>query len=376
MAKRANSEGSVYQVKGGPKAGRWVGAVTLAGGRRRVAYGSTRTEAARKLTAMMREHDLGTLAKGARTRVGPFLREWLAGIEGKVRPSTHTRYRQIVENDLMPLLGGLSLERLTPADVETAMRKRSEQVSSRTVHHMRAVLRTALNSALSQQLVGRNSAALAKPPRVPYRPVEPLDPDQARRLLAAARGQRLEALYAVALSLGLRQGEILGLRWEDVDLRGGVLHVRHALQRVDRTLKLVEVKTRGSHRTLNLPDFLSDALQAHRQRQKEEADAAAYWEDHGFVFTALDGSPLDGDRCRRDFVQLLAKAELRPMRFYDLRHSCSSLLLAQGVPLRSIMELLGHSSITLTANTYSHLLPAMRKETAAAWDRFSADFTR
>ena len=127
MAKRANSEGSVYQVKAGPRAGRWVAAVTLAGGRRRVAYGETRAEVGRKLTAMLRQHDLGTLSKGARSRVGPFLREWLAGIEGKVRPSTYTRYRQIIENDLVPLLGGLALDRLTPTDVETAMRKRSEQ---------------------------------------------------------------------------------------------------------------------------------------------------------------------------------------------------------------------------------------------------------
>ncbi|MGH7876608.1 MAG: tyrosine-type recombinase/integrase, partial [Candidatus Dormibacteraceae bacterium] len=283
--------------------------------------------------------------------------------------------RQIVTNDLIPILGKIRLERLSAGEVEYLLRaKRQAGQSPRTVFHLRAVLRSALNHARRQELIFKNVAELAQPPRVPHRPVKPLDPEQAGRLLEAAKGDRLSALYSVALALGLRQGEILGLRRDEVDLTAGTMHVVHGLQRIGGEMRLVEVKTRGSHRTLHLPESILGELREHRQRQNEERLAARYWEDSGLVFTTEYGAPLDGDRMRRHFLQLLEKAGLPRMRFYDLRHSCASLLLAQGVPLRSIMELLGHSSIALTANTYTHLLPALQKETAQAWDTLSVGF--
>jgi len=191
--------------------------------------------------------------------------------------------------------------------------------------------------------------------------------------VAAAAGGSAVGVAANDAAL-LNEAEVEDLAGEAVDLTSATMHVIHELQRIGGELRLVEVKTRGSHRMLHLPGSILAELREHRQRQIKEQLAAGYWEESGFVFTTGHGLPLDGDRLRRHFLVPLAKAGLRHMRFYDLRRSCASLLLAQGVPLRSIMELLGHSSIALTANTYTHLLPALQKETAQAWDRLAAGF--
>ena len=375
VSRRGNGEGSVFQIKSGRKEGLWAGALSLPGGRRKILYGKTREEAGRKLTAMLREHHLGVLPKAGNLSVREYLSSWLEAKEDTVRPSTFQRYRQIVVNDLIPILGKIRLERLSAAEVEYLLRaKRAAGQSPRTVFHLRAVLRTALNHARRQELIFKNAAELAQPPRVPHTPVKPLDPEQAGKLLEAVSGDRLSALYSVALALGLRQGEILGLKWEAVDLAAGTMHVVHGLQRIGGELRLVEVKTRGSHRTLHLPASILAELRDHRQRQIKEQLAAEYWEESGFVFTTEHGSPIESYWLRRHFVKVLEKAGLAHMRFYDLRHSCASLLLAQGIPLRSIMELLGHSSLSLTANTYTHLLPALQRETAQAWDRLAAGF--
>jgi integrase len=186
-----------------------------------------------------------------------------------------------------------------------------------------------------------------------------LSPDQARELLEAVAGSPIETLVRVALSLGLRQGEALGLRWLDVDLEARQLHVRHALQRVAGELILVEPKSRSSRRSLPLPEALVVALREHKDRQP--GLPAAY------LFTTVGGQPLDGVSVTKRFQKLLRDAGLPRMRFHNLRHSCASLLLAQGVSPRQVMEVLGHSQISLTLNTYAHILPS--RETADVMDR-------
>lgn len=206
--------------------------------------------------------------------------------------------------------------------------------------------------------------------RVPRYELTPLDPAQARRLLDVIRGDRLEALYTVALAVGLRQGEALGLRWEDVDLDAGMMNVRHALQRVDGRLVLVEPKSHTSRRTIALPAGTVAALREHRRRQLEERVLAGRrWQDQDLTFTTTIGTPLDGTAVTKRFQRLLAYAGLPRQRFHDLRHACASLLLAQGVHPRVVMEVLGHSQISLTMNTYSHVIPALQREAA---DRMEA----
>ena len=241
----------------------------------------------------------------------------------------------------------------------------SIRLSPRSVQYMHSVLSRALNRAVKWDLVPRNVCKLVSPPRVPRHPVEPLSPEEARRLLTAINGDRNEALYSVAMALGLRKGEALGLRWSDIDLEAETLHVRHALQRLKGKRELVEPKSERSRRTLPLPAFAVKVLRAHRAHQMQERLlAGSRWQEGGYVFTSTIGTPMDERNVSRLFKVALAKAGIAPKRFHDLRHTAASLLLAQGVHPRTVMETLGHSQISLTLNTYSHVLPSVLREAA------------
>jgi integrase len=249
--------------------------------------------------------------------------------------------------------------------------KAAAGLAPRTVGYLRGVLRQALGFAERMDLVGRNVARLARPPRVPRRQVNPLTIDQARTFRAAIAGDRLEALYLVAVGCGLRQGEILGLRWGDVDLEGRTLSVRNALARVDGELRLVEPKSATSRRIIPMPAFVAEALAAHRVRKATEALPRRPLPPDPFadlVFTTTLGTPLDGISVTRRFQRVLKAAGLPRQRFHDLRHAAASYMLAAGVPARVVMETLGHSEISLTLNTYSHVLPGLGRDAADRMD--------
>ena len=183
--------------------------------------------------------------------------------------------------------------------------------------------------------------------------------------VTAVKGDRLEALFVLTVALGLRQGEALGLGWDALNFESGTLAVRRTLQRVDGKLTFVEPKTSRSRRTLHVPQFALAALRAHQMVQDQErAVAGSKWSEHGLVFTSSIGTPLDGPNVTHRLQRLLAAAELPRMRFHDLRHACASLLLFKGVHPRLVMETLGHSQISLTMNTYSHVVPALQREVA------------
>jgi integrase len=305
--------------------------------------------------------------------IGDFLAGWLTDVVRlTVRPRTYDSYRQVVRLHLAPGLGHITLAALSPADVQAFLNAKSaSRLSPRTVAYQRGVLRGALGHAERMGLVSRNVARLALPPRIPRRRVSPLTVEQARTFLGAINGDRLEALYLVALGVGLRQGEILGLRWPDVDFPAGTLTVRHALARIDRQLVLVEPKSATSRRVVPLPGFVLAALAAHRVAQAQEPQPLRPASPHEFaelVFTTTFGTPLDGITITRRFQRMLLEAGLPRQRFHDLRHACASLLLAQGVPARVVMETLGHSEVSLTLNTYSHVLPSLGREAAERMD--------
>jgi integrase len=275
-------------------------------------------------------------------------------------------------------------------------------LSPQTVSQIRAVLRAALSEAEREELVYRNVARIAKLPS----PVEPyegrfLTLDEGRRFLAAADDDRLAALYRVVLPIGLREGEALALRWEDIDFEARTIHVVHTLQRVprkDRThraegegLVLLPTKTRRSKQKLPLPEICVRALRAHRARQLEERIAAGpRWKETGFVFTTKTGLPLHGrDVLENSFHPVCDRAGIpystrarqrgpvgeRGLRFYDLRHSCASLLIAQGVPLRIVQDILRHTNIRTTADRYTHLVPQAVSEALAVMDRAFLEVT-
>jgi integrase len=231
-----------------------------------------------------------------------------------------------------------------------------------------------LEQAYKWNLVARTVAKLVDPPRSKHTEIKPWTSDQARAFLDTVKGHRLEAFYSVALALGLRRGEALALRWEDVDLDKGTLIVRGALQRVGGKLQLMETKTDRSRRTIRLPKIAVAALKAHRVRQLEERLlAGTRWRETEMIFTSTIGTLLEPRNINRQFEGLVEKAGLPHIRFHDLRHTCATLLLVQGVPPRVVMDLLGHSKIGVTMDTYSHVLPELQSEAADRMDELLAN---
>jgi integrase len=339
---------------------------------RKSLYGKTRREVQQKLVVAQRDLQRGITPTDDRLTTGQFLDRWLEDVaKATVRPRTYVSYEQTVRLHLKPTLGRIVLSRLRPQQVQALLNaKLASGLSPRSVGIVHAVLRTALNQGVQWDMVPRNVAALVQPPRVTRAEISPLTPEQARDFLDAVRGDRLEALYSVGLALGLRQGEILGLRWADVDLEGGTIRVTQALQRVNGRLDFVEPKSLSSRRTIPMPATVARALRAHRPWQLEERLAAgARWRESDLVFTTSLGTPLDSRNITRRFQVALERAGLPRLRFHDLRHTAASLMLAQGVPARVVMETLGHSQISLTMNTYSHVVPALQREAA---DRMEA----
>lgn len=321
---------------------------------------------------MLREQQQGLPVAVARQTLAQFLDHWLSDtIAPNRRAKTYRSYEQIARCHLVPDLGKVQLAQLEPQQVQALLkRKQAEGLSPRTVAYVRAVLRQALNQALRWGLVARNVAMLVEPPRVERFAIRPLSSSEATKLLETVRGDRLEALYRVALSLGLRQGEALGLRWQDIDLDARTLRVAVAPQAANGALTLVEPKTENARRTLSLPLALVTALKAHRAGQAaERLKLGASWQDHGLVFCTRSGTPIHPRNLIRAFQTVRERAGLPPMRFHDLRHSCLSLLAAQGIPARVAMAIAGHSDIRLTQNVYTHVYDEAKRQAADAMDR-------
>ncbi len=369
--RRGNGEGSFYKRKNGT----WAAAMSLPDGRRKFYYGNTRDEVRRKLAAAVHAQDTGAFTDARGVTVGGFLDQWLADVvKPSVRQWTYMGYEVHVRLHIKPALGRVTLDRLTPMQVQALLNaKLKEGLSAKSVRGVRATLRTALNQAVRWGMISRNAATAVELPKTRRYDIQPLTPAEARTFIDSIRGDRLEALYSVALTMGLRQGEALGLRWSDVDLEMGYLRITKQLQRVDGTLQRVELKTDRSRRTLVLPASINKGLMDHRSRQIEERAAAGEeWKESGFVFTTPEGLPLEGTTVSRHFHRHLDRASLAQRRFHDLRHSCATLLLVQGVSPRVVMEVLGHSEIAMTMNTYTHVIPELRRDAA---DRMEALLT-
>jgi integrase len=367
VARRGNGEGSIYRRQDG----RWAASLTLRTGRRRIVYGTTRQEAAARLAGLVRERDLQLPAPTGRLTVAKFLSQWLEGVvKPSVRPSTYGSYRDNVRLHIAPELGRIRVAELSPQDVLAFLsRMTASGLSTRSVRYLHAILRSALSRAVEWGEAGRNVARVVSPPRAQQEERLPLSQEQARQLLQAVRGDRLEALFTVALGLGLRQGEALGLRWADVDLVNARLWIRHSLQRVDGQFQLAEPTTPRSRRSLDMPQVVLTAMTAHRARQLEERLAAgAEWQDRDLVFCGYFGQFLHGRWVTKHFQEVLQRAGLPRQRFHDLRHGCASILAAQGVPAQVVMEILGHSQISTTMDIYAHVFPDVRREAARLVD--------
>lgn len=372
MARRGNQEGTIRHRGDG----RWEGRVAVSvGGRivRRSCYGKTRIEVQARLRELTREMTLGTGPAENRQNLAAYLTGWLADERLGLRPRTWERYRELVTQHIIPQLGRVQVAKLTVPQVQSLLAaKTASGLAPRTVSHIRAVLRTALGEAVRRELIARNVASLATPPRLPERLIEPFTPDECSRILQGAEVCGLGAVVALALGLGLRQGEVLGLRWRDVDLDASTVRVQMALQLIHGVYSLVEPKTARSRRTLSMPDFVSEAVARRRSEQDaERIRARDLWHEpiEGLVFTTALGSPRNGPALTHRFHRLL-EAERVPQRpFHTLRHSAATLMLGAGVDLKTVSTVLGHSQIGLTADTYGSTMPGLKREAAHLMDR-------
>jgi len=363
LSRRRYGAGSIYRRKSD---GLWCAAI-YTGTRQKLLYGRSPSEVKAKLAAVQAELNKGRLPARRAPTVAEFLRSWLeTSVKPRVRPLTYAGYKVNVEKHLVPTLGKVPLDQLTPGHVQQMINSRlAAGFSGKSVAYMHQVLRTALGLAVRWDMVSRNVARLVDRPRIEHKPIKPLSPYEARQFLRAIRGHRLEALFSVALALGLRQGEALGLRWEDVDFGADTLRVSHQLQRIGGKLVLVPPKTEKSRRTLVMPTTIIERLREHEKRQlAEKLWAGSKWQETGLVFANRYGGPTQARRVIEQFHIALDQAGLRHIRFHDLRHSCATLLLVQGVSPRVVMEVLGHSEIALTMNAYSHVVPELQREAA------------
>jgi integrase len=368
--KRGNGEGSITKRSDG----RWMARYTVhtaIGPKRKHIYGRTRQEVAEKLSKAVSDRVGGVVFDGDHETLEAYLRRWIDEVlRGTVKQSTLENYTYIVRLHIIPELGRVRLRALKSRDVRRLYREKLEAgLSPRTVQIIHTVLRKALQQAVRDDVLTRNVCDAVTAPRPTKKEMQPLTPEQAKSLLENVREDRLRGLYVLAITAGLREGELLGLRWDDVDLERKLLQVRRQLTRTRDGLSFTAPK-RDKARVVRLTDIAIAALKAHREAQNEErARAGSLWEETSLVFTSSIGTPVDvGNLTYRSFRPLLKRTNLPRIRFHDLRHTCATLLLSKGTHPKIVQEMLGHANISMTMDTYSHVLPDMQEKAVSAMD--------
>ncbi len=384
--RRANGEGTISPRKDGRYEVKAFVLTTSGRLERKSAYARSYDEARKKLTELLSQSDQGIPVASESWTVAEYLTYWLLHVvREERRPKTYQGYEGVVRLHLIPGLGKKRLDKLTAREVRVfIIRVREEcqcckhdydaereeprccalkdgaccqaKLSTRMVQSIHAVLRNALECAVREETIPRNVAKLVKVTTPKYKVNRGLTTSQARTVLRVAAEHRLYVLYVLGLFLGLRRGELLGLRWVDVDLDGEKLEVVQALQRVGGRLRFVQPKTGDSERTVPLPRFCVEALREHKKRQfAERSEAWPDWDDHGLVFCSRRGTPMEPDNLRRSWGTIREEAGLGETRFHDLRHTCVTLLLDLGVPPHVVREIVGHSDIEVTMTIYAHV---------------------
>ena len=362
--RRKHGEGSITERKDG----RFQVAITLEDGSRKTLYRKNYKDAETALQKARSELKEGMLAIGPQQKLKEYLEYWLEDVhKAKIRPGTYQSYRIILNNHLIPALGNITIQKLTSQHLQSLYaKKRSEGLSPGRIRIIHAVIHRALEHAIriTPPLISRNVSEAVELAGQGQHEMHPLTPDQAQQLLGAAQEHDLLALLTVALTTGMRRGEILGLEWQDINWKQSILQIRRTVSYLTGQGFVVgEPKTTGSKRQIVLPQVAIDALKQHRTTQLEiRLKAGSSWVDQNLVFSDDKGNYIVPITLGRHFSHLLKDIGLPHMRFHDLRHSAATLLLSMGVNVKVVQELLGHSNVSMTLNVYSHALPSMQTE--------------
>lgn len=366
MSKRGNNEGSVFKVKG---KGLWAAQVTIQGKKVRK-YHKSQKEARNWVQVTLSQVDGGLTLSGAQTTVADYLADWLIVHASSIRPKTADQYKQIVNQHINPELGLIKIKDLMPRQIQALYSKKLEGgTSPRTVLLIHAVLRRALNQAVRMGMIGRNPAMAVTRPKFQRKEMKVLSDSQVRTLLSVTEGDRFEAVFWLAVTTGLRLGELVGLKWADLDWPNRRLRIQRQVQRLRGGLTFSEPKTTAGRRVIALGVTTIEKLRKHMELQVgERLEAGTSWKENDMIFPSSKGTPMDPSNLYHIFKGLLKKAELPDIRFHDLRHTAATLMLQQGIHPKIVQERLGHSDISMTLNTYSHVLPVMQDEVAEKLD--------
>lgn len=352
----------------GGKTGFWAAAVSLGrdadGNRKRkTIYGATRAEVVAEVAKVMTLAQSGPLMEPTRLTVVDYMTQWLTHAKTTVELHTWVSYEQVVRIHIVPALGHVPVAQLQPLQIQGLYQDRLDAGRSpRTVRRIHEVLHNALAQAVEWQLIAQNPASRVKPPRAGKREMQFLTFDQAQQLLRALDGHPLESLHLAAIMTGMREGELLGLRWSDIDWSRQTLTVAQTVWIHQKQPIFKPYPKNRKPRTLPLATAVLAKLKTHRVEQAKQILAATEYEDHGLVWARKNGQPLRHEYVLRNLHRALRQTGLPEIRYHDLRHSAASLLLALGVPLKEVSETLGHSSVEITADLYGHLLPDAQRQ--------------
>lgn len=335
----------------------------------------TRREAEAVRAKLVTDVNMGSYVLPGRTTLGDWIRDsWLPMTEQRVKPTTFHSYKRNLELHVVPPLGSRLLQQLTPPMLNglyaglAASSEARKPLSAKTIRYIHATLHKVLADAVDAGLLGRNAAAGAKPPRPARRAtggINAWEPNELSAFLAQVRGTRLEAIWRLSAMTGMRRGEILGLRWNDLDLDRSRLSVRQALVSVGYEIVHSTPKSHSA-RVIDLDAKTVDQLRAHRATQEaERAEWGADYQDQDLVVAKENGEPIHPHTFSQSFERLIEKANLRTIRLHDLRHTHATLALKAGVPVKVISERLGHESPAFTLKQYAHVIPGMQAEAAA-----------
>jgi len=348
MAKkiRGRNEGSIFQLPNG----KWRAQITTNG--KRISFtAKTKVEGQEWLRKMLHQIDYGLDIEGGKIKTGEYLKEWLENATPGLRPKTAHQYSEIIVKHITPYIGQVTLKDLTQQRIERFYSELSRDGrGARTVQYTHQVLHKALEKAVLYSLLVRNPSHGATLPRQHHEEMKVWDEAQVASFLAAASGSRLAALYHLAVVTGMREGELFGLKWSDVQWSAGAISVQRQVQRVPKIgWSFIEPKTKAGRRTIRIGPGVMDALRHHQELQQlEKKFAGKRWIEHDLIFPNSIGNPLEPSNMRLDYNRLLEEAGLPKIRFHDLRHTAASLMLNHGVPVIVVSNMLGHSKPSVT----------------------------
>lgn len=336
----------------------WVAEVTLPNGKRRKKRNKDKKVVQDWLLVQRNAIAQNTVTDSPQMKYADFLDKYLQDVAShSLKGTTFNMYETLIRVHIKPTLGNLRLSAITPMKLQSFYSdKLNEGLSTKTVKHIHALIRRTLNQAVKWNLVTSNPCSRVTPPKVVKKPLETFTEGQARRFLTSVSKHRFYPLYVLALTTGMRRGEVLGLRWEDIDFKNKTASIVQTVQAINGQIRIATPKTARSKRTVHLSEYALSVLNGYNGERK------------GLIVTTASGKPLSPRNLVRHFKLVLEREELPNIRFHDLRHTCATFLLKENVHPKVVQEMLGHSSITTTLNVYSHVLPSMQKEASSKMD--------